>query len=152
VTLLSNSSSVIPAEPEPTSLVSISSGSHQQPTSSEEPFAKVQPSSPIPDKPILSDKPTLKCELEVFSSTFLTIFLAELGDKTQLTTLLMSAQSQSPWVVFAGAGAALVLTSLLGILLGRWLATKIAPKTLETSSGVLLLVIAAMLCWDVLRS
>ncbi|MDX2214424.1 MAG: TMEM165/GDT1 family protein [Oculatellaceae cyanobacterium bins.114] len=100
----------------------------------------------------LTDKPTFKCELEIFASTFITIFLAELGDKTQLTTLLMSAESQSPWVVFAGASVALILTSLLGILLGRWLSTKIAPKTLEVSAGVLLLVIAAMLCCDILWS
>ena len=66
-----------------------------------------------------TEKPSFKCELEIFASTFITIFLAELGDKTQLTTLLMSAESQSPWLVFAGAGTALVCTSLLGILLGR---------------------------------
>ncbi|MEM6613363.1 MAG: TMEM165/GDT1 family protein, partial [Cyanobacteria bacterium P01_C01_bin.72] len=38
----------------------------------------------------------------VFSSTFITIFLAEMGDKTQLVTLLMSAESQAPWTVFIG--------------------------------------------------
>ena len=43
-------------------------------------------------------------ELGIFASTFFTIFLAELGDKTQLTTLLLSAQSHAPWIVFAGAG------------------------------------------------
>ena len=85
----------------------------------------------------------------IFSSTFLTIFLAEMGDKTQLATLLMSAQSQSPWVVFAGAAAALIATSLLGVLIGRWLATRLSPKTLETSAGALLLFISVMLLWDV---
>lgn len=85
----------------------------------------------------------------IFGSTFLTIFLAEMGDKTQLATLLMSAQSQSPWVVFAGAAAALVATSLLGVLIGRWLATRLSPKTLETSAGALLLFISVMLLWDV---
>ncbi|MBD2462402.1 TMEM165/GDT1 family protein [Oscillatoria sp. FACHB-1407] len=99
-----------------------------------------------------ANRRTLKGELEIFVSTFITIFLAELGDKTQLTTLLMSAESHSPWVVFAGAGAALVLTSLLGVLLGRWLSTKISPKVLEVSAGVLLLIIAAMLCCDILWS
>jgi putative Ca2+/H+ antiporter (TMEM165/GDT1 family) len=49
-----------------------------------------------------------------FASTFATIFLAELGDKTQVTTLLISAQSGQPWVVFLGAGTALIATSLLG--------------------------------------
>lgn len=87
----------------------------------------------------------------VFASTFVTIFLAEIGDKTQLTTLLMTAQSHAPWIVFAGAGLALVTTSLLGVLLGQWLATRIAPKTLEKSAGVSLLLISAMLLWDVLR-
>ena len=48
------------------------------------------------------------------SSTFITIFLAEMGDKTQLVTLLMSAESQSPWIVFIGAALALISTSLLG--------------------------------------
>ena len=85
----------------------------------------------------------------VFGSTFLTIFLAEMGDKTQLATLLMSAQSQSPWVVFAGAAAALVATSLLGVLIGRWLATRLSPKTLETAAGGLLLFISVLLLWDV---
>lgn len=90
-------------------------------------------------------------EWAVFASTFVTIFLAEIGDKTQLTTLLMAAQSHAPWIVFAGAGLALVLTSLLGVLLGQWLATRIAPKTLERSAGVSLLLIAVMLAWDVLH-
>lgn len=87
----------------------------------------------------------------VFSSTFLTIFLAEMGDKTQLATLLMSAESQSPWVVFAGASAALIATSLLGVLLGRWLARCLSPKTLEISAATLLLFISVLLLWDVVN-
>jgi putative Ca2+/H+ antiporter (TMEM165/GDT1 family) len=87
----------------------------------------------------------------VFSSTFLTIFLAEMGDKTQLATLLMSAQSHAPWIVFAGAAAALITTSLLGVLLGCWLARRLSPKTLETSAGALLLFISILLLWDVVR-
>ncbi len=87
----------------------------------------------------------------VFASTFITIFLAELGDKTQVATLLMTAESQSPWIVFAGAGSALVATSLLGVLLGRWLASRISPKTLEKSAGVVLLLVSAMLVWDILH-
>jgi Ca2+/H+ antiporter, TMEM165/GDT1 family len=85
----------------------------------------------------------------IFASTFVTIFLAEIGDKTQLTVLLMTAESHSPWIVFAGAGSALVLTSLLGVLLGQWLATKIQPKTLEKLAGISLLVISALLSWEI---
>ncbi|MDJ0508400.1 MAG: TMEM165/GDT1 family protein [Crocosphaera sp.] len=88
----------------------------------------------------------------VFSSTFLTIFLAEMGDKTQLATLLISAESQSPWVVFAGAAMALIATSLLGVLIGYWLARRLSPKTLDIAVALLLLIITALLMGDVLNS
>ena len=84
-----------------------------------------------------------------FVSTFVTIFLAELGDKTQVATLLMSAQSHQPWVVFAGAASALIATSLVGVLLGRWLSTMLTPRLLEKTTGVILAVVAAGLIWDV---
>ena len=58
----------------------------------------------------------------VLLTTFTTVFLAELGDKTQLATLLLSAQSGQPWVVFLGAALALISSSLVGVLVGRWLA------------------------------
>lgn len=87
----------------------------------------------------------------VFASTYATIFLAEIGDKTQITTMLLSAESHQPWLVFAGAGTALVCTSLLGVLLGRWLATRLSPRTLEVGAGVTLLLITAGLGWDILQ-
>jgi putative Ca2+/H+ antiporter (TMEM165/GDT1 family) len=87
----------------------------------------------------------------IFSSTFFTIFLAEMGDKTQLATLLMSAESQSPWIVFAGAAIALIATSLLGVVVGCWLRDRLSPKMLETSAGALLLFISVMLLWDVMQ-
>jgi putative Ca2+/H+ antiporter (TMEM165/GDT1 family) len=87
----------------------------------------------------------------IFCSTFFTIFLAEMGDKTQLATLLMSAQSDSPWVVFAGAALALIATSLLGVVIGCWIAKRLSPKTIETSAGALLLFISVMLLWDVVK-
>ncbi|WP_341530567.1 TMEM165/GDT1 family protein [Nostoc sp. UHCC 0302] len=85
----------------------------------------------------------------VFGTTFITIFLAEIGDKTQLSTLLMSAESHSPWVVFIGSAAALITTSLLGVLLGSWIANRFSPKTVEKSAGVMLLLISLMMFWDV---
>ncbi|MGI2902941.1 TMEM165/GDT1 family protein [Tolypothrix sp. VBCCA 56010] len=87
--------------------------------------------------------------LVTFGTTFITIFLAEIGDKTQLSTLLMSAQSHSPWVVFMGSAAALITTSLLGVLLGSWIASRLSPKTVEKAAGVMLLLISVMLFWDV---
>lgn len=87
----------------------------------------------------------------VFSSTFITIFLAEMGDKTQLVTLLMSAESQSPWIVFAGAAIALISTSLLGVLIGYWLSKKLSPKTLDFFVAMLLLFITAWLINDIIQ-
>ncbi|MGF1602753.1 MAG: TMEM165/GDT1 family protein [Thermosynechococcaceae cyanobacterium] len=83
-----------------------------------------------------------------FLMAFGTIFLAELGDKTQLSTLLMTAESQSPWIVFAGAAAALITTSLLGVVIGRWLARYLSPEALKTATGASLLFIAVLLIWD----
>ena len=102
------------------------------------------------NQPIVKDKPQ-ESVFMVFGTTFITIFLAEIGDKTQLSTLLMSAESHAPWVVFAGSGAALVTTSLLGVLLGGWISTKLSPKTVEKSAGVMLLLISLMLVWDVIQ-
>nr|WP_199291742.1 TMEM165/GDT1 family protein [Aphanizomenon flos-aquae] len=98
------------------------------------------------------DSPKTKTSvLMVFGTTFITIFLAEIGDKTQLSTLLMSAESHAPWVVFLGSGVALITTSLLGVLLGGWISTKLSPRTVEKSAGVMLLMISLMLVWDIIK-
>jgi Ca2+/H+ antiporter, TMEM165/GDT1 family len=86
----------------------------------------------------------------VFSSTFITIFLAEMGDKTQLVTLLMSAESQSPWTVFTGAALALVATSLIGVSIGYWLSKKLSPETLDLAVAILLLFITGWLISDII--
>jgi Ca2+/H+ antiporter, TMEM165/GDT1 family len=87
-----------------------------------------------------------------FLSTFLTIFLAELGDKTQVTTLLMSAQSHAPWLVFLGAASALITTSLIGVLLGQWLAQRVSARTLDTLAAILLILITIGLVSDVMAA
>ncbi len=85
----------------------------------------------------------------IFATTFVTIFLAEIGDKTQLSTLLMSAESHSPWMVFIGSAIALLSTSLLGVLVGTWMATKLSPRTINKAAGLMLLFISLMLFWDI---
>ena len=65
-----------------------------------------------------------------FFTTFTTVFLAELGDKTQLAALLLSAQSGRPVLVFVGASLALICSSLVGVVLGRWLARAMPPHQL----------------------
>ncbi|PSO54561.1 MAG: UPF0016 domain-containing protein [Cyanobacteria bacterium QH_8_48_120] len=87
-----------------------------------------------------------------FGSTFLTIFLAEMGDKTQLATLLMSAESHSPGIVFAGAALALVTTSLLGVWIGCWLASRVSPRTREIAVATLLLIVSMLLLGSAVTS
>lgn len=95
-------------------------------------------------------QPAPQTPLAIFGTTFITIFLAEIGDKTQISTLMMSAQSHQPWVVFIGSGVALITTSLLGVALGSWISSKLSPKTVEKAAGVTLLLISLMLFGDVI--
>lgn len=111
-----------------------------------------QPVASISDRPVQQQKKTQPSPWAIYTSTFLTIFLAECGDKTQLSTLLMSAESQSPWIVCLGAATALITTSLLGVLLGQWLAKHLSPRSLEVAAGTSLLLIAIALGWDILLS
>jgi len=57
-------------------------------------------------------------DFRVLITTFGVIFLAEIGDKTQLAAMTMSAQTKKPWAVFVGASLALAAVSALGVLVG----------------------------------
>ena len=80
-----------------------------------------------------------------FLTTFTTVFLAELGDKTQLAALLLSAQSGRPGLVFLGASIALICSSLVGVVLGRWLAQVLPPQQLERLAGLLMVALGLWL-------
>ena len=79
--------------------------------------------------------------LSLLASTFATVFLAELGDKTQLAIVSISGTSSRPGAVFAGSALALVLASLLGSAAGGSL-TRVIPTDwlqLAASAGFLFL-------------
>jgi len=78
----------------------------------------------------------------VFMVAFLMIFIAEFGDKTQLTVAALGAAA-SPIAVYAGATLALITTSLLGVAGGRWLTQRVSTVTLHRIGGVLFLAFAA---------
>jgi len=104
-----------------------------------------------PVSPTLSRGKSTKTLVQAYFTAFFTVFLAELGDKTQLATLLMAAESKSPWIVFVGAASALVLVSLVGVILGQWLATRLSPDLLKTAAGASLLLISILLLWDIVH-
>jgi putative Ca2+/H+ antiporter (TMEM165/GDT1 family) len=75
--------------------------------------------------------------LQVFATVFATIFVAELGDKTQLATLLYAAEARNPKLtVFLASAAALVLTSALGVLAGAWISQHVSARALSWVAGL----------------
>jgi len=77
---------------------------------------------------------------KLLASTFAAIFVAELGDKTQLATLSLSSGSTSRWTIFAGAALALVCTSALGVLGGDIVAKFVSPVWIRRIAGVVFIV------------
>lgn len=81
---------------------------------------------------------------KVFATVFGTVFLAELGDKTQLATVVFAARSSvSLWTIFAAAAGALVLTSAIGVAVGGLVAQYINPRYLSYAAGVGFIAIGA---------
>lgn len=78
---------------------------------------------------------------QLFWTTFLGIFLAELGDKTQLSVLSFSATSQSPWTIFIAASLALISATSVGVLAGTFLSKFIHPQYLRILGGILFIAI-----------
>ena len=89
-----------------------------------------------------------KSFLSIFITTFTTIFIAELGDKTQIATLMLSAESGEPIIVFLGSSLALISSSVVGVLIGKWLSKKISPNKFALFTGVLMIIISLFLAYD----
>ena len=73
---------------------------------------------------------------KTFTTVFISVFVAEIGDKTQLATMLFSAEQPNKWIVFAGSASALVLASAIGVLVGAQLERFVQPRTLKTVAGI----------------
>ena len=79
--------------------------------------------------------------LTLLFTTFVTVFLAEMGDKTQLTTITLSSTTNKPLAVFIGSSLALILATLLGALAGGSIANLIPEFMLKLLSGIVFLII-----------
>ncbi len=76
-------------------------------------------------------------DLKLFATVFGTIFVAELGDKTQLATLLYASNAAHPKLtVVAASATALVLTSALGVLAGSFVADYVNPRVMRWIAGL----------------
>lgn len=84
-------------------------------------------------------------DLKAFAVTFGLVFLAELGDKTQLTTMMLAARTRSPALIFMAAGLALILSSLIGVVFGEALTRLIPLRYIQIGAGGAFVIIGALL-------
>jgi len=89
-------------------------------------------------------------DLKLLATVFSTVFLAEIGDKTQLATLVYAADApSSKLTVFLGAATALVLTTALGVVGGTFVSEHVSPRALSWLAGAGFIAIGI---WTIVRA
>ena len=84
----------------------------------------------------------------VFLTTFGVIFLAEMGDKTQLAAMTMSAQTKKPWAVFIGSALALTAVSAIGVVVGSVVGDYIPLIWIKRAAAVAFIIIGVLILMD----
>ena len=85
---------------------------------------------------------------KILGVVFVSVFIAEMGDKTQLATMLFAADKDvSKWTIFFGASLALVATSAIGVLVGGVLSEYVSEKYLHYAAGAGFIIIGAWTLW-----
>lgn len=88
-------------------------------------------------------------DLKVFTAIFTSVFIAELGDKTQLATMLFASDKEvGKGTVFLAAAAALVVASAIGVVVGATLSNFVSEKHLKLAAGIGFIAIGA---WTLLK-
>lgn len=86
-------------------------------------------------------------EWKLFLSAFVTIFLAELGDKTQLAVITMTSKTNSVLSIFLGASLALILVTLLGVFLGNFVNQYVPAEWLQRIVATAFIIIGVLMLW-----
>jgi putative Ca2+/H+ antiporter (TMEM165/GDT1 family) len=87
-------------------------------------------------------------DIKLFTAVFVSIFLAELGDKTQLATLLLASEKEVHKVgLFVAASAALVLATLLAVALGSFISRWVSPQAIKVVAGLGFIAIGVWVLW-----
>lgn len=84
-------------------------------------------------------------DLKTLITTFGMLFLAEMGDKTQLAVISMTSSTKKPWEVFLGASLALIVVTGLGILFGGVLMKYVPEHIMHIVSGAFFVVIGVLM-------
>jgi putative Ca2+/H+ antiporter (TMEM165/GDT1 family) len=97
---------------------------------------------------------SITTQVQAFFTIFVSVFLAELGDKTQLATMLFASQGQGPskWVVFFAASAALVVSAGIGVMAGAAVGKFVSPRALQIVAGLGFVLIGAWTLWQALKA
>lgn len=86
--------------------------------------------------------------IKLIFSTFITVFLAELGDKTQLATMILAANSKQKIYVFIGSSLALVCSSILAVVLGDIINKLIPPEYIQKGAAIAFIAIGILLLFN----
>jgi putative Ca2+/H+ antiporter (TMEM165/GDT1 family) len=81
----------------------------------------------------------------VMLTTFGVIFLAEMGDKTQLAAMTLASQTRKPWAVLVGASLALAAVSAIGVAVGAALGHYLPLVWIKRAAGVAFIIIGALI-------
>ena len=84
-------------------------------------------------------------DFRVLLTTFGIIFLAEMGDKTQLAAMTMSAQTKRPWAVFIGSSLALTAVSALGVVVGSVIGEYVPLEWVKRGAAVAFIIIGILM-------
>jgi len=84
-------------------------------------------------------------DFRVLLTTFGVIFLAEMGDKTQLAAMTMAAQTKKPWAVFIGASLALAAVSALGVVVGGLIGDYVPLEWVKRTAAVAFILIGVLM-------
>jgi putative Ca2+/H+ antiporter (TMEM165/GDT1 family) len=86
--------------------------------------------------------------IKIFAAVFLSIFLAELGDKTQMATLLLASDSEvNKFGLFAAAASALVLATFMAVVVGSFVSRLISPQVIKLIAGIGFVAIGIWILW-----
>lgn len=106
--------------------------------------------APICDVDAIQSSAVRRRNWAAFSSTFVLIFLAELGDKTQLASISLASKSSSPWMVFLGASLALSVVTAVGALFGQGISRLIPERVLRFAAAAAFIALGALIWCGVL--
>ncbi len=85
---------------------------------------------------------------KILATVFVSVFIAEMGDKTQLATMLFASDKEvSKWTIFFGASIALVATSAIGVMLGGTISNYVSEKHLHYAAGIGFVLIGIWTLW-----